>query len=334
MTDLVCVFVFFHFLLAPISSLREAISRGTLGDLNPTPWAFMTGNCLGWVSYAVATQDLFVLCSNAPGLILSIWLNMGAAKLQYQQMHQLVNLQDDDNHHRRHDGTADSHSLHLQIDNEDDDDEDDDDHESVPRHVNSQEQQLENSNKNSSSSRNTSSRNAKTRLPTMTHDDSTSPSLFSSSSFVLPSFTPHEIWVLRVVLVWLIILCAVCFIPMTSTQQANIIGSAVNMNLVIFYGAPLSTIVQVVKTRNSSSIHRRTMVMGLFNSFFWLCYGIALMDMIIFFPNITGFMLGIIQVALCTFFPRSQLLLVRDADATVQEHLVADDSIVMDSAIL
>jgi hypothetical protein len=185
---------------------------------------------------------------------------MGAAKLQYQQMHQLVNLQDDHHHHRRHDGTADSHSLHLQIDNEDDDDEDDDDQESVPRHVNSQAEQLENSSNNSSSSRNTSSRNAKTRLPTMTQDDnhSTSPSLFSSS-FVLPSFTPHEIWVLRVVLVWLIILCAVCFIPMTSTQQANIIGSAVNMNLVIFYGAPLSTIVQVVNTRNSSSIHSRTM---------------------------------------------------------------------------
>jgi len=48
--------------------------------------------------------------------------------------------------------------------------------------------------------------------------------------------------------------------------------------------------------------HTQT-VMGLLNSFFWLCYGIALMDMIIFFPNATGFLLGIIQLVLCTLFP-------------------------------
>jgi len=242
----------------------------------------MTGNCLGWVSYAVATQNLFVLFSNAPGLILSIWLNMSAAKLQYQEMHQ-SNL-----HHRDSTTTGDDslHSLHLQVENDNDDGYQMNQHR---RHR---------------------------------HDSLSPPSLIS----LLPSFTPHEIWVLRVIFIWLSILCAVCFIPMTSTQQANIIGSAVNVNLVIFYGAPLSTIVQVVRTRNSSSIHRRTMVMGLLNSFFWLCYGIALMDMIIFFPNVTGFILGIIQLTLCTFLPS---IPTREADDAVQEHLVANnDSIV------
>lgn len=42
---------------------------------------------LGWVAYSVVTQNLFVLVSNAPGLVLSIWLNMGAAKLQYQEIY-------------------------------------------------------------------------------------------------------------------------------------------------------------------------------------------------------------------------------------------------------
>jgi hypothetical protein len=69
--------------------------------------------------------------------------------------------------------------------------------------------------------------------------------------------------------------------------------------------------------------------MGLFNSFFWLCYGIALMDRIIFFPNVTGFMLGIIQLALCLCFPSHSSQLVRDADAAVQEHLVANDSVLV-----
>jgi solute carrier family 50 protein (sugar transporter) len=210
----------------------------------------MTGNCLGWVAYAAATQDLFVLFSNAPGLILSIWLNMGAAKLQYQQMHQLVNLHHDHPARADDDGALDAdlhHSLHLQVDTNDDNDDDYDDEVIV---------QYDEESRNYARISGTSNRNGgggrSTR--TMNHD-----SFSSSFSSLLPSFTPHEIWVLRVVLVWLIILCIVCFIPMTSEQQANIIGSVVNMNLVIFYGAPLSTIVQVIKTRNSCSIHRRTM---------------------------------------------------------------------------
>lgn len=43
----------------------------------------MTGNCLGWVVYGYYTRDPFVVAGNIPGLILSIWLNTGAAKLQY-----------------------------------------------------------------------------------------------------------------------------------------------------------------------------------------------------------------------------------------------------------
>jgi hypothetical protein len=43
----------------------------------------MTGNRLGWLVYAYYTRDPFVVASNLPGFILSIWLNLGAAKLQY-----------------------------------------------------------------------------------------------------------------------------------------------------------------------------------------------------------------------------------------------------------
>jgi len=69
---------------APIRSLQEALDEGSLGNLNPTPWAFMTGNCLGWVAYSYLTKDLFVLFANVPGLLFSIWLNVGAAKLEYK----------------------------------------------------------------------------------------------------------------------------------------------------------------------------------------------------------------------------------------------------------
>jgi solute carrier family 50 (sugar transporter) len=59
---------------------------GSLGPLNPFPWTFCAGNCLGWVVYGYYTRDPFVLAANLPGLVLSIWLNSGAAKLQYLEL--------------------------------------------------------------------------------------------------------------------------------------------------------------------------------------------------------------------------------------------------------
>jgi hypothetical protein len=35
---------------APIQSLRSCMKNGSLGDLNPTPWAFMTGKKRGSIS--------------------------------------------------------------------------------------------------------------------------------------------------------------------------------------------------------------------------------------------------------------------------------------------
>lgn len=43
----------------------------------------MTGNCLGWCAYGYYTHDPFVLAANLPGLLLSLWLNTGATKLQF-----------------------------------------------------------------------------------------------------------------------------------------------------------------------------------------------------------------------------------------------------------
>ena len=164
---------------------------------------------LGWVAYAVITQDLFVLFANAPGLVLSIWLNMGAAKLQYQEMRRNYIY-----------GCGASHSLELQLQQED---------------------EVEHFEENTEINSGSNSEDGGNRIRS------------------LPSFTPHEKWVMRVVTIWVLTLSVVCFVPMSRAKQSDIIGLIVNINLVIFYGAPLSTILDVLKTRNASSIHRRTM---------------------------------------------------------------------------
>jgi solute carrier family 50 protein (sugar transporter) len=71
---------------SPIKDLQKAVKKGDLGDLNPTPWAFMLGNCLGWVTYGILLQNLWIFFGNAPGFIISVWLNLGAVKLLYQNI--------------------------------------------------------------------------------------------------------------------------------------------------------------------------------------------------------------------------------------------------------
>jgi len=78
---------------APIHDLRECILNGSLGTLNPFPWALQTGNCFGWIAYSWYTADPYMLASNLPGFCFSLWLNIGAAKLQYlesEQNHRLT----------------------------------------------------------------------------------------------------------------------------------------------------------------------------------------------------------------------------------------------------
>jgi len=231
---------------------------------------------LGWVAYSVVTQNMFVLVSNAPGLILSIWLNMGAAKLQYQEMYR-----------SRYHG---DNSLFLRNEEEEDSNEFSEDANSSGSH---------------------------TYIP-------------------VPSCTSHEHWVIGIITIWMIVLTVACFGPLSDVERANLIGIVVNVNLVVFYGAPLSTIKNVLRSRNSVSIHRKTLATGFLNSFFWLAYGIALMDMVILVPNASGFLLSVIQIILCIAFPRSDIeyrvehgveeQLVNDANESQDEGSTSGDS--------
>ena len=65
--------------------------------------------------------------------------------------------------------------------------------------------------------------------------------------------------------------------------------------------------------------------MSLFNSFFWLAYGLAIMDMVIFVPNACGFLLGAIQSILCGVFS-SQLEISADNGGD-QQLMENDDNV-------
>eukprot|EP00579_Thalassiosira_antarctica_P032040 CAMPEP_0201992858 /NCGR_PEP_ID=MMETSP0905-20130828/1274_1 /ASSEMBLY_ACC=CAM_ASM_000554 /TAXON_ID=420261 /ORGANISM="Thalassiosira antarctica, Strain CCMP982" /LENGTH=269 /DNA_ID=CAMNT_0048547595 /DNA_START=329 /DNA_END=1138 /DNA_ORIENTATION=- len=138
----------------------------------------------------------------------------------------------------------------------------------------------------------------------------------------------HEKVVVGVVTIWLAVISLLSFLKPNLEQWKLAIGIIVNINLCFFYGAPLSTIFTVLKTRDSSSIHRVslsistyskqqksnilslsffagqwTMMMNTANACFWTAFGFGIMDWIIIVPNGLGAILGFIQMFLRLVVP-------------------------------
>ena len=233
---------------APIKDLNFALSVGSLRDLNTVPWAVMTGNCIGWCAYSYYTADPFVLASNLPGLILSLWLNIGACKLQY--LGQIRAIQGDF----------------------------------------------------STEGQNVS----EIELRKQTASDCRKPDDIALKS------SPQDVVLFSILGVWAIFLVCVRWLSVLLEQYGLylwepkiVVGILVNINLVFFYGAPLQTMKKVLETKASDSIHSPTVTMNVINAIFWMSYGLAREDVIIYGPNGVGLLLGICQVVLCCMYPKN-----------------------------
>ncbi|KAG2502021.1 hypothetical protein HYH03_000515 [Edaphochlamys debaryana] len=86
-------------------------------------------------------------------------------------------------------------------------------------------------------------------------------------------------------------------------QQQAIWGLAGNTIALIYYAAPLTTMWDVIRTRNSSSILVPLTVMNTLNAALWTTYGIAVLDVYIWLPNGIGLALSVLQIALRVVFP-------------------------------
>ncbi|KAL9182092.1 hypothetical protein ACHAXT_012435 [Thalassiosira profunda] len=263
---------------APLKDARRAASRGTLGSLNPTPWAFMTGNCLGWVTYSYLIQNQFVFWANAPGLIISVWLNLCGAKLQYSDRisasmrSSFVNLLD---RNRRSFALAPGERRVLGGD------------------LNKEEEEDTGGIQNGLSSGVQTFANLRKTALEITIQKTEAPA-------------PHEKVVVFVVTFWVAVISLCSFLKLSIDMWQMVIGIVVNVNLLFFYGAPLSTIVTVLKTRDSSSIHRWTMLMNTANAIFWTAFGFGVMDWYILVPNGIGAILGFAQMFLRLVMPASE----------------------------
>ena len=247
-------------MLAPVGCISRAVRHGHLGELNPIPWIFMTGNAIGWIAYAFATHDFFVLAANGPGFIISLWLNKTASTLLRKE--------------------EDAYQL---ISNENSDDTE--------------------SPKSDTSSREASREEATEELET---ENTHVISLILAGDYVY--LTSQEKGVLAIVSVWITYLVIIGISGLDHHERKTAIGVAVDVNLAIFFAAPLTTIFRVIESSDSSSIHLPTMYLNTLCAFFWLIYGLSMLDVFKIIPDGAGVIFGLCQFYLYKTYPHADFL--------------------------
>jgi solute carrier family 50 protein (sugar transporter) len=80
-------------------------------------------------------------------------------------------------------------------------------------------------------------------------------------------------------------------------------GFTANGILLIYYAAPLSTIIVVVRSRSSATLYWPLAVANTVNGVLWLIYGLAISDLFIAVPNGVGAVFSLVLLALILIYP-------------------------------
>ena len=86
-------------------------------------------------------------------------------------------------------------------------------------------------------------------------------------------------------------------------QVRSALGLFASALFIVLSGSPLSTIKTVLATRNSGSILAPLTFAQVTNTALWSAYGLAIKDVFVYGPNLTGLGFGIIQLFLKIMFP-------------------------------
>lgn len=84
----------------------------------------------------------------------------------------------------------------------------------------------------------------------------------------------------------------------------QLVGNTACVAAVCFYLVPLSTLREVVRTRNASSLSLPLCLASLANASMWTVYGAAVKDASILTPNVPGILAGITQLAMLARYGR------------------------------
>jgi solute carrier family 50 protein (sugar transporter) len=84
----------------------------------------------------------------------------------------------------------------------------------------------------------------------------------------------------------------------------QLVGNTACVAAVCFYLVPLSTLRDIVRTRNASSLSLPLCLASLANACLWTVYGAAVRDASIVTPNVPGILAGLLQLAMLARYGR------------------------------
>ncbi len=91
--------------------------------------------------------------------------------------------------------------------------------------------------------------------------------------------------------------------PQARKSGELLIGSFGVIYAMLYYFAPLSTVMAVIRERDASSLYAPMILVNLTNAMLWTLYGSAgVQDVMIWLPNVFGIFLSIFQLSLCYMY--------------------------------
>lgn len=91
--------------------------------------------------------------------------------------------------------------------------------------------------------------------------------------------------------------------PVYSEERVTVLGAFCVVSSLIFYGAPLINMVEIVKNKDSSSLYAPALVINGINCLLWFSYGLfGIHAVIVWLPNIIGMTLVAVELGLCCIY--------------------------------
>ena len=117
-----------------------------------------------------------------------------------------------------------------------------------------------------------------------------------------------------------------CSGGLAAEERSKALGFYGSLICVILFASPLSTMREVIAAKSSATIYAPLTLAQVANCATWTGYGFAIGDLWVWGPNLTGLLLGLMQLALKLVFP------VRGGAAVERGRLVAKGSDLDDEA--
>ena len=105
---------------------------------------------------------------------------------------------------------------------------------------------------------------------------------------------------------WMLMVFITCFIlvPKYHSLSVLIVGISSDISGLLYYAAPLSTIAEVIRMKDSSSLFAPVIIISAINCTLWFFYGLfGVQSALIYIPNAMGITLCVIELIIRAIYP-------------------------------